>query len=838
MTREVRPDYGILRKAPAALRRRSGRRRWRDAAKTFLTGASPEPIPSYLGTVEDPEPGKVGICCSGGGVRSAAFNLGALQLLAEKNVFQRARYIAAVSGGSYIAAAISMVAKTKPGPRGARAPDRPVSAGDDSDPSLFTSDKPAFHRGSPEEQYLRNRSSYLAPGWLDKLFLGCRVLLGTVFNLAFVGLFLVAATSTAVVLYYRDAYPELVQHGPHGTFVAQVPPYWQLIMLGLAGAGLLLVLVTLLFSVCPDGLRRALETWALRLLLIAFGLGVLTAVLPLLVEVVRNHNAKAAGGGLHIKLDSPFFEAGGASIATLLAAALAQLRARFSDPRKVMADGKRARRLLGKLGHGARVALAYVAVGIAGPVLVLLVVTGAMAKMFALPDGHAALTWVPLASVGVFWLFYSLSDLTSWSLHRFYKRRLCTAYALKRVKRTIGGKEVAVAEERHFDRLVPLSKTGVDGWPTLLVCAAANISDTAATPPGRSVTSFVFSETAVGGPLVGAVGTEELEKSVSKRRRRDFTLPAAVAMSGAAISPSMGKMTRSPLTFLMALLNVRLGVWVPNPRRVDSWTKDRPLSMLVEKTLGKKQASKLRVPDWAFRLIPFFGDSLGRWVRGDKRKVFIPRPRPWYLLCELLGRNRIDAKFLYVTDGGHYENLGLVELLRRGCTEIYCFDASGGRALGQLADAISLARSELNVDIAIDDAEDVVPEKDSKPAKSDFVSGTITYRDHLDPHGAPRTGTLVYARTVMTEGAPVDVQVRHEEDQAFPHNSTADQLYTDQKFEAYRALGECAAKRAHEEMSAPPPAPKPALGSVSTNGNGHRVRDGFSGAMHVLGIWH
>src|SRR5688572_33341177 len=53
---------------------------------------------------------------------------------------------------------------------------------------------------------------------------------------------------------------------------------------------------------------------------------------------------------------------------------------------------------------------------------------------------------------------------------------------------------------------------------------------------------------------------------------------------------------------------------------------------------------------------------------------------------------------LYVSDGGHYDNLGLVELLRRGCRTIYCFDAGGGRTSGALADAIALARTELNVE--------------------------------------------------------------------------------------------------------------------------------------------
>ncbi len=212
------------------------------------------------------------------------------------------------------------------------------------------------------------------------------------------------------------------------------------------------------------------------------------------------------------------------------------------------------------------------------------------------------------------------------------------------------------------------------------------------------MTSFTFSANAVGGPLVGAVPTWQLESAFEtpeeafpkippaeqkkaedeagalekavkkvtpsparKRRGRDLTLLAAIAMSGAAISPSMGKMTKRPLTFLMALANVRLGVWVPNPR----WVGE----------LGRRQELRLRYV----------------------------RPRPFYLLCELLGLNRISSKYLYVTDGGHYENLGLVELLRRGCTEIYCLDASGlsadGAEFESLGEAITLARSELGVEI-------------------------------------------------------------------------------------------------------------------------------------------
>jgi hypothetical protein len=274
-----------------------------------------------------------------------------------------------------------------------------------------------------------------------------------------------------------------------------------------------------------------------------------------------------------------------------------------------------------------------------------------------------------------------------------------------------------------------------------VVCAAANVSDPGATPPGRAVTSFTFTPQQIGGPLIGTVPTREYE-DVLEHRKRDFTLPAAVAMSGAALSPSMGKATRAPLRFLLTLGNARLGVWVPNPRRMED-------------------------------------------MRGTR-----VRPSPLLLFSELLGRNSADAKFLYVTDGGHYENLGLVELLRRGCLHVYCFDASGGSDIQELGDAIALARTELGVEVDLepDKAAAVVP-GEAGVAAANCVLGQIRFPDG-------QVGTLVYVRSVLTADAPHDVRAYHEIDPAFPHNSTGDQLYTDQRFEAYRVLGREAAKRA------------------------------------------
>ena len=58
----------------------------------------------------------------------------------------------------------------------------------------------------------------------------------------------------------------------------------------------------------------------------------------------------------------------------------------------------------------------------------------------------------------------------------------------------------------------------------------------------------------------------------------------------------------------------------------------------------------------------------------------------------------------------------------------------------------------------------------------------------------------MYARNVLTKGSPWDAQAYHKVDPNFPHNSTLDQLYTDQKFEGYRVLGERAGQAAVELM--------------------------------------
>lgn len=770
MPPEPGSDEGLLRNVDAYDRWEASRPTRRARWRYILFGAQPAPVPSFRGTVEPPQDSLAGVCCSGGGVRSAAFNLGALQALTCARELQRSRYLAAVSGGSYIAAAFSMIAKTWPAEEKRRPPDdpeHPYNGHDDSNPRLLD-EQPPFACGSPEEQYLRNRSSYLAPSAMDKLYLAYRIVLGVLFNVAFLALPLFGIGMLLAVLLYRPLFPHLL--GSCGASCsASVPTGMWAAPVAIGGLSALLGLCVLLLRLPKDHLRTGFEVWSVRLLVLAAIVAWLTIALPLLVDVVTVGGSTGAPAGKAGAV-------GGGGFTALIVAVAAHLREALVSPSKLVSDAEEASKRWAALSSWARRLIAYAAAAIVGPALLL----GAMVFGAALALAHSTSAgidgWLVLAgggSIALFALVYACVDLTSWSLHPFYKRRLCTAFALKRVRPSDQGpkeeghaevnvaqeEEQGIAVERDFDRLVPLSHTALVGgqWPTLLVCAAANVSDPGATPPGRSVTSFTFSARAIGGPLVGAIDTHGFENAFARSRSgerkggrsRDLSLPSAVAMSGAALSPSMGKLTSRPLTFLMALANIRLGVWVPNPRWVSA-TRER-----------------------------------------DRRSY--GRARPSYLLRELFGRNRVSAKYLYVTDGGHYENLGLVELLRRGCTEIYCFDASGGKSFEVLGDACALARSELGVEIAIDPS-DLVPDAKGV-AEADAVRGLFEYRDG-------RQGKLVYVRTVMTAQTPWDVIAYHEQDPSFPNDPTVDQLYTDQRFEAYRALGFSSAGNAIALMTA------------------------------------
>lgn len=678
-------------------------------------------LPSVAPRVKHaPEDGRIGVCCSGGGIRSAAYNLGALQVLQSRGVLQDATYLAAVSGGSYIAAAFSIVQKRLPGAD---------EAGPGRNPQPNFDAVPPYAPGSPEERWLRNHSSYMAPGLGGKVGLATRLVLGMLLNLVLVGA-LVALVALPLGLLGAWLHPQLssgaLGSAPDGVIVLLRTT---IVGLGLLGLGLALYAAG---ARLRDHVEKQLMRYARLLVATAAVAFVVAFALPWTTMLLRALLAQASALG---------------GSATDRLAALTALLAGLGVPPLIISLVHMVMDHAGTtLGRVRRWLVSpKVAAAVAAP---MLLVSGVL---FAYNVGAGGLTrtvggaWgVALAAVV---LLYLVLDPTSSSLHPTYKRRLSSAFAVYR-------DEHHNAQERPYEQRVKLSDSKVATkerrWPQLLVCAAANISTEGVTPPGRNAAPFVFSHDEVGGDLVGEVASDDLERALGTNGR-DLTLLAAVAMSGAAVSPSMGKMSSKAHTFLLALANARLGVWLPNPR----------------------------------------------YLTAGGRDTWGPLRLTW-LLREMFGWNDLDAKYLYVTDGGHYENLGLLELLRRGCTEIYCFDASGDQgSFATIGQTIALARSELGVDINLN------PDALASDTNGDGTTHAIAHFEYApDAHGHRAAGRLIYAKAAVPTDAPWDIRAYQHGDPDFPNNSTADQLYTDEKFEAYRALGSWSARRALDEARA------------------------------------
>lgn len=708
------------------------------------------------------KPGTVGICLSGGGIRAAAYGLGALQAMQENGILtgpRRADYLSAVSGGSYIATAVTLVAQGgMPGEPGGEAA---VGADD------------PFARGTPEEQFVRDHTTYLVHGPGGRLAYLGRLVGGILLNVLFLALVLHLVFRPAGWI-YGWLYPTLRRGYPVPDVSVHVSVVARMVPVVLIGLGLLVGLVQIAVRWRSDDVRRRIALWSGRLL----KAGLLAAVIvgiPLLLELVRDVVARLGGGGASdsgaeaaTRSSERLGVATGGGLAGAIATALWALRARVTAP----STGRWALTKLRAVAGRFREFLQNLLATVFGPLLLISVAVffldlGSANTVAEASRRASEFTWVVALAVLLGALYY-FADLVSWSLQPLYKRRLSSTFALRRVRGPDGRLH---AEARPYSALYALSDCQPPQLPKFLICAAVNVSDYGATATGSNVGGFVFSAEEIGGPVTYSMPTTMYEASVG-RRARDFTLPAAMSISGAAISPSMGKMTRPPIRFLLALLNVRLGVWIPNPRRI------------------------LLADDLA--------DRYDRQLAPDARRPLFPiSPRPSYLLRELFGRNRLDSRFIYVSDGGHYENLGLVELLRRGCTTIWCVDASGESidTFGTIADAVSIARSELSVDIDVDPRV-MAPDPAATGPAARFVRRThvvcpIHYHDGTD-------GTLVIIKAGVPEDAPADVLQAHASWKSFPCDPTSNQLYTARRFDAYRALGYFSTCRAIADPAAPP----------------------------------
>ena len=223
--------------------------------------------------------------------------------------------------------------------------------------------------------------------------------------------------------------------------------------------------------------------------------------------------------------------------------------------------------------------------------------------------------------------------------------------------------------------------------------------------------------------------------------RGGISLGTAVSISGAAVSPNMGYHTYAPLAFLMTVFNVRLGAWLANPR----YSNDQ------------------------YRQFPDGGPAFSLL----------------YLINELLGTATDSSKYAYLSDGAHFENLAMYELVRRECDFIIAGDAGEdpGPGFEDLVNAIRKCRTDLAAEIELDTAPFKISGSDGY-ATAHAVFGTIKYP-------SKKQGKLLYVKSSLTEKDPADVLSYKRTHGAFPHQSTADQWFDESQFESYRMLGRC-----------------------------------------------
>lgn len=222
-----------------------------------------------------------------------------------------------------------------------------------------------------------------------------------------------------------------------------------------------------------------------------------------------------------------------------------------------------------------------------------------------------------------------------------------------------------------------------------------------------------------------------------------ISIGTAAAISGAAASSNMGYYTTSPiLSLLLTFFNVRLGWWLGNPGPAGMFT------------------FKLRAPKYSVR--PVIDEALG--FTDDKNK------------------------YVYLSDGGHFENLALYEMVLRRCHVVVVSDGAQDQdyRFTDLGNAIRKIRIDLGIPI----------EFWNVPIRSGWLQqeqgmywaiGRIRYKC-IDGDDAP-DGLLLYIKPSVYGTEPRDVLEYKKSFPDFPHQTTADQFFDEPQFESYRVLG-------------------------------------------------
>lgn len=329
--------------------------------------------------------------------------------------------------------------------------------------------------------------------------------------------------------------------------------------------------------------------------------------------------------------------------------------------------------------------------------------------------------------LGLAWLMAKFIDINKFSLHAMYRNRLIRAYIgasnrTEQVNQFIG---FANNDDLQMRELKPELK------PFHVVNVTLNlVSGKRLAWQQRKAEAFTIT------PL--HCGSSQLGYRPSDKYAHGISLGTAMTLSGAAASPNMGYYSSPMIGFIMTLFNARLGAWLGNPgeRGSKTWRKQGPKSAVAS------------------------------------------------IVREVFGLTNEDCPYIYLSDGGHFENLGMYEMVRRNCRYILVLDgaADGELRFQDLGNALRKIRIDTKIDIQFDESW----EQQLRERKKRWAVARIRYRD---AGKAAEDGFLIYIKPLMCGTEPPDVVAYQAAHPEFPHESTANQFFNESQTESYRMLG-------------------------------------------------
>ena len=338
------------------------------------------------------------------------------------------------------------------------------------------------------------------------------------------------------------------------------------------------------------------------------------------------------------------------------------------------------------------------------------------------------LSLVTLTLVGVSVLMARFVNINTFSMHGMYRDRLVRAYLgasnLGRQASRFTG--FAANDNIKLADLAPSGRAPLHVLNFALNLVGGNRLDW----QQRKAEAFTATPFHCGSRGVGYRPSSEYGGGIS--------LGTAIAISGAAASPNMGYHSSSAVGAIMTLFNARQGCWLGNPGQAGAITWRHPS------------------PQRAVRLI----------------------------VNEALGQTSDESEYVYLSDGGHFENLAMYEMVRRRCRTMVVLDGGCDPEFryDDLGDALRKIRIDMGITIDFD-------EEQMRPLRARqrrCAVGTIRY-SAVDGPGTD--GRLIYIKAMLVGTESPDVLSYAAANPTFPHQTTSNQWFNESQTESYRSLG-------------------------------------------------